>query len=78
MKYRNSVSESIHGIASALHDAGVIDGAEMAHFDKSHPKRQQSMLDALAALPDLAAELADIELEIPPRSTAQRRPVELD
>ena len=34
----------------------------------------RGMLDALAALPDTA----DIELEIPPRSTAQRRHVDLD
>ena len=35
MKYKSPVSESIHSIASALHDIGVIDKKTMRDFDKS-------------------------------------------
>lgn len=35
----------------------------------------QIALEALTAPPELAEALADIELDIPPRSKAQRRPV---
>ena len=37
---------------------------------------RQSALEVLTAAPELAAALADIELDIPPRSPAQRRTVD--
>ena len=38
--------------------------------------KPQSALEALTAAPALAEAMADIELDIPPRSTAHRRPVD--
>ena len=38
----------------------------------------QIALEALTPPPELAAALNDIELEIPPRSKAQRRPVDFE
>lgn len=41
-------------------------------------KTKSNALAAFTPPPDLAAELERIDFDIPPRSTAQRRPVELD
>ena len=38
--------------------------------------KPKSALEVLTAMPELAAAMADIELDIPPRSTAPRRPVD--
>ena len=46
-----------------------------ADYQKLAGKRQ-SALEVLTATPELTAAMADIELDIPPRSPAQRRPVD--
>ncbi|STZ76862.1 type II toxin-antitoxin system prevent-host-death family antitoxin [Bergeriella denitrificans] len=40
--------------------------------------KKQTMLEALTPPPELAAAMADVDMEIPPRSTAQRPAVEFE
>ena len=71
----NQAQKAAHAAPVLITNRGRPDLVLMSHAEflrlSGKPK---SILEALAALPDAA----DIELEIPPRSTAQRRPVELD
>lgn len=71
----NQAQKAAHAAPVLITNRGRPDLVLMSHAEflrlSGKPK---SMLEALAALPDAA----DIELEIPLRSTAQRRPVELD
>lgn len=43
-----------------------------------HRRTEKTALEALTPPPELAAALNNIELEIPPRSKAQRRPVDFE
>ena len=75
----NQAQKAAHAAPVLITNRGRPDLVLLSHAEYLRlAGRAQSMLDALTPSPDLAAELADIELEIPPRSTAQRRPVELD
>ena len=71
----NQAQKAAHTAPVLITNRGRPDLVLMSHEQyRRLTGRPQSMLDALAALPDAA----DIELEIPPRSTAQRRRVEFE
>lgn len=55
-------------------DLVLISHAEYLRLSGKTP----TMLQALTPPPELAAAMSDIEMEIPRRSTAQRRPVEFE
>ncbi|MFC0034387.1 hypothetical protein [Cardiobacterium valvarum] len=58
--------------------ADVLRGLESKLDIPPHRSTEKTALEALTPPPELAAALNDIELEIPPRSKAQRRPVDFE
>ena len=73
--------QKAHTAPVPITNRGKSDLVLMSHAEYARLAAGQtvkSMLDALTPAADLAAEMADIEFEIRPRSRAQRRPAEFE
>ncbi|EHM55633.1 hypothetical protein [Cardiobacterium valvarum] len=72
------ISGERHTIADVLRSLEHPDVSDIKLDIPPHRRTEKTALEALTPPPELAAALNNIELEILPRSKAQRRPVDFE